>query len=176
MTDSNGEPPTAPARSAGSGPGSIPPIWIRLVARLLDALVIEAPFLAWAFAAGIVRSVGGEVRLEAPGWFLVLSTLVPVVYEWAAISIFGRTIGKAVMGLRVARVSDDGKPNAQQAAFRILVPAVPEFVLLAIPDSDSMIAFILSVAGQYVYLTSLFHPQGRGLHDRAAGTIVLRAR
>lgn len=149
---------------------------MRFVARLLDGVLVEAPFLGWAFAADYVRSVGGEVQLVAPGWFLVLSTLVPVVYEWAAVAAFGRTIGKAVMGLRVARVTDEAKPNAQQAAFRILVPTVPEFVLLAVPDAESMLSFLLSVAGQYVYLTSLFHPLGRGLHDRAAGTVVLRSR
>lgn len=161
---------------AVAGPGSLPPIWLRVVARVIDAIVSELPLVAWAFAAGYVRTAGGQIELDAPGWFLVVSTVVPVLYEWIAVGVSGRTPGKVAVGLRIARVADGGRPTWQQSAFRVLVPTVPEFVRLGLANPDSTLGFVLSTAGMYVYLTSLFHPLGRGMHDRAAGTVVLRSR
>ncbi len=71
-------------------------------------------------------------------------------YTTVALAIAGRTPGHAVAGLRVARL-DGGRPGVEAAVIRTVL------LCLVIPPV-------------------VYNVDGRGLHDRAAGTIVLHTR
>lgn len=92
-------------------------------------------------------SVGAQLLTKNPAFSaLVLFAVITVV----SVGIAGRTVGHAVAGLRVAQL------DGQRAGFAAAVIRTVLLCLLIPPV--------------------VYNADGRGLHDRAAGTIVLRAR
>lgn len=111
-------------------------------------------FLLDLVLAGLVTSLFVETDLQRPEvmqtfqyWSIVVWFLISVV----AVSLFGFTPGKFAFGMRVVRV--DG------AAMVGPLRAIPRAVLTAI-----------------IVPAALVDRNGRGLHDRAVGTVVVRTR
>jgi uncharacterized RDD family membrane protein YckC len=125
-----------------SGPGSLSTTGQRLGAFLVDALssALVAALFVQALHPG--RGVAGHL----PGSW----SLIPLAVDYVAgLLLAGRTLGMALVGLRVVRVDRDAPVNLWRAVLRtlllfLLVPAV-------IWDRD-----------------------GRGLHDRYSDTAVVR--
>lgn len=116
-------------------------------ARLL-ALLVDLVLMA------LVTSLFVEVDVNRPDVmqrFNYLSVLVWFVITALMISLFGFTAGKALFGLRVVRL--DGRPMVGP------LRAVPRTVLTAL---------LLPAA--------IGDADGRGLHDKATGTVVVRTR
>lgn len=92
-------------------------------------------------------SILAQVLTENPGFSaLVLFAVLRVL----TVGTIGRSIGHSVLGIRVARL--DGRPAGPG-------PAVLRTVLTCL-----------------VVPPLVYNSDGRGLHDRAAGTVVLRTR
>lgn len=116
-------------------------------ARLL-ALLVDLVLIA------LVTSLFVEVDVNRPDVmqrFNYLSVLVWFVITALMVSLFGFTAGKALFGLRVVRL--DGRPMVGP------LRAVPRTVLTAL---------LLPAA--------IGDADGRGLHDKATGTVVVRTR
>jgi uncharacterized RDD family membrane protein YckC len=169
-------PPTSRADLPTSGKGSLASVLQRVVARLLDLILLVVPLQIVAASAGLIHTNGNEATIDTPEWFLVLTVALPVVYEFLMTGWRGQTVGKMILRVRVVRYSDGGRATWQQSAFRALVPAVPQFLALMLPTSAEVFRFVLSLAGAWIYISALFDALLRGIHDRAAGTIVLRTR
>jgi uncharacterized RDD family membrane protein YckC len=104
--------------------------------------------------AALVTSLFVEVDVERPEvmqQFNYVSALVWFVLTAVMVGIFGFTPAKALFGLRVVRL--DGKPMVMP------LRAIPRTLLTAV---------ILPAA--------LSDADGRGLHDKATGTVVVRTR
>ena len=157
--------PTRPEDFPRSGPYALGTIWQRALARTFDVLLVALPLAVALLATAEVRD-GQLVVDEVPGWVLPAQVGIQVVYETIAVALWGRTLGKLLLGLRVTRFSDGKRPGWGQSAQRIVLPSVA----WAIPIDGS------GVLAAGVYLTSVFEPLRRGWHDRYAGTIVLRTR
>jgi uncharacterized RDD family membrane protein YckC len=126
-----------------TGPGSIAPRGVRLLALLVDLVLMS-----------LVTSLFVEFDVNRPDvmrTFNYASVAVWLVITSAMVALSGFTAGKALLGLRVVRL--DGKPMV--GPFR----AVPRTVLTAL---------LLPAA--------LSDADGRGLHDKATGTVVVRTR
>lgn len=121
-----------------NGPGSIAPMWRRVVALFIDGIMSQL------IAMGLLGYVQGEGGL---GVFKPL--LVVFVINVLMVGTAGWTVGHRVMGLRV-----DLCPRGYAGFLRGLVRSA--LLCLGIPplimDSDQ-----------------------RGLHDKIAGTVVVRA-
>ncbi|GGM54297.1 RDD family protein [Longimycelium tulufanense] len=72
-------------------------------------------------------------------------------YVAVSVALFGRTGGHAALGVRVARLEGGGRPGFGAAVLRALL------ICLVVPPV-------------------VYDRDGRGLHDKAVGTIVLRTR
>ncbi|HEY3263509.1 MAG TPA: RDD family protein [Pseudonocardiaceae bacterium] len=93
-------------------------------------------------------AVLAQLLTENPAWSaLVFFALLTTL----SVTLFGRTPGHAAVGARVAML-DGGRPPFGAAVVRTLL-----ICLALIPPA-------------------IYNADGRGLHDRAAGTIVLRTR
>lgn len=130
-----------------SGPGSMAPLGVRFGALVVDWL------LAYALVAAIV-SVGGPGVLGGDSLAAASSWAVPLVWGVIGVfcvSLFAQTPGQAVLGIGTARVDAEERVGFVRA----LVRAVFIFFLLPplIQDED-----------------------GRGMHDRATGTALIRSR
>lgn len=130
----------------------------RALAKGLDIAIggafVLALFVVFALVADEV-SAGSAAVLGIVG-----STIALFVYPAVAEARFGRTVGKAAAGLRVATV--EGGPVRGRHA---LIRSALQVVDLALPP-----------VGVVAVLSALASPLDQRLGDRVAGTIVLRGR
>jgi uncharacterized RDD family membrane protein YckC len=157
--------PTEPSDFPASGPHALATLRQRLAARLIDVVIVTLPLVV--VTASYLEVVDGQVTVnELPAWLLLVQFAIAVLYETVMLAVWGRTVGKWVMGLRVARYSDGATPDVARAAQRTVLPNL--FTVVALP--------VVAVGQWVVYGSSAFHPLFRGWHDRYAGTIVVRTR
>jgi len=141
---------------------TLAPIVRRAGGLLLDQFVVALPVVFVVVSAGF--SPGDEITTRTLLVFNIAVTAIAFVYATTMIALLGRTVGKLAFGTRVIR-TDGGTPGWWEAAMRALVP----LSLGAIPR----IGVVLSML---VYSLALWSPLRQGLHDKAAGTLVVRAR
>jgi uncharacterized RDD family membrane protein YckC len=136
----------------------------RIGARLLDGLIIGLPLTVLMF---VVSDVSEDRKtIDTPLWAPLLATLVAALYEVILIRKWGQTVGKRVLGIKVVRVTDGSLPDWTASVVRYLLPVVP--LLIPVPVLNVALSLV-------VYLVAVTHPLRRGWHDRAAGTLVIKA-
>ncbi len=130
----------------------------RMVSGLLDVLVTGLLLLLTALVLG-VATAGTSDALAGAAW---IGTLVVVflVYPTTVEGLTrGRSLGKAVVGLRTVR-DDAGPISAQHAFVRALVAVVEVYALTGVP----------------AFFSAMLSTRGKRLGDYAAGTYVVRER
>ncbi|WP_195210555.1 RDD family protein [Actinomarinicola tropica] len=144
------------AEPAGAPPGFLEPVFgQRLLARLVDGIVVAGPVLLLTWAVG---GRGGRA----------LAVAAVSLYEVVAVSVAGRTVGKALFGTRVVDARTGAAPIPLQAVLRWMVLAGGAFVALLVPALEGLEVVWFWIA----VLPVMSGPLHRGLHDRAARTIV----
>lgn len=139
-------------------PASAPPapIFRRFLARLLDNLIFT----------------GLELVLSAlglpPVTFLGVFALA-VGYETWCYSTTGQTLGKRALGIAVRR-ADGGVTRVNEAVAR----AVLWWLLPAVSIFGPSVTVLLLAYGLALVVPAFVDPAHRGLHDRLAGTVVVR--
>jgi uncharacterized RDD family membrane protein YckC len=172
--------------------------WERLAASILDWIIVVVVSVI-AFWSPLVRvwrelqAITGNYRdLSSPAaqaainniardpsnqhvllyWFLGMFGIA-LAYYWVQHAAWGATIGKRALGVRVVRASDRSRIGVKAAGIRAVVfligPAV--FLLMASP---------INVAGGVLWAADCGLPlldlRAQCLHDKLAGTIVIRQR
>ncbi|MEQ8842475.1 MAG: RDD family protein [Acidimicrobiales bacterium] len=140
----------------------------RVSARVVDLVVV-----AWLVVFLLVeidqRLLGGDPlgRRQARLVFdsprpIILLLLLVVVYEVVPAVAWGATPGKALLGLRV-RLTDRSAPAWMMAVGRAVILYVP-VIFLGAPGVVVAAILLVSV---------VVAADGRGLHDRLLGTLVV---
>jgi uncharacterized RDD family membrane protein YckC len=137
------------------------PIIRRIGGLLLDQVIVALPVVLVVVSIGFTPS--DNVTSQSLLAFNIAVTSVAFVYYTLMIALVGRTVGKIALGTRVVRLVDGGRPGWTEAVMRALVP----LSLGAIPR----VGVFLSVL---VYSLAMWNPLRQGLHDKAAGTLVVR--
>ncbi|GIH98272.1 RDD family protein [Planobispora takensis] len=179
-------PASAPLAPVGSYPVpidvSVPPgvpvpraeWWERLVARLIDGALFVALYWILSFAFYPVFAPAGEVRPAdprlLPGLFAGLVAFgAYTLYDYALHAGSGRTLGKKAMGIRLVPYGG-GVPWLVGLAKRSVVfPGV--LLVEGIPVLNVAMAVFGFVVGLSILLDK---PLQRGLHDKAAGSVVVK--
>lgn len=179
-----GETPAAPSRwrtgSVGvgdlgdvrlAGPGT------RLAARVLDAGVV---YTLWFIARDVVGIyVVDSIVSSVAGKFFVgiaVLCLVFVGYEIVQTALWGQTVGKRIVDIRVVNESTGRPPGWGRSLIRWAVPLIP-FAVLAVFLSlaSEFLALLAAVASVAVcYLSITWDRTNQGWHDKAAGTLVVK--
>ncbi|MFD7918435.1 RDD family protein [Streptomyces sp. NPDC059740] len=144
----------------------------RLVARIIDALIIGVPIgLIMSFALNIhyTASDGDFVvgRDTGKQSLVQLVTLVVyLVYEALMLAYRGQTVGKMLMRIRVAMLDDGSVPSGPAAWIRAAVYSLPE---------------VVPCCGAIFWLVNVLwctwdRPYHQCLHDKAAKTVVVSTR
>ncbi len=156
----NDYPPPPPLTDYSMESDRLASIGQRAIAQLLDGLIIGIPLFI------VTYSFGGDITDTEDSnllWLTLLWLGVSLFYNTAMIATSGATLGKRIMKLRVVNRTDGSPVNWTYAAVRALVPTLAGVV--------PVIGFALNIA---VYVRAFFHPFRQGLHDAAAGTIVVQ--
>lgn len=144
--------------------------------RRLGARVVDVVVAGWVLAIAAIeidgRLLGGDVFAQQPlsavtpdGTRLaVITALVVGALEIVPTAIWGRTPGKAMLGLRCVDADSGEAPGFVRSIFRGLLL----HAWVAIPVAGWLLP--VAIAG-----TTLLAPSGRGLHDRFSATRVVDA-
>lgn len=135
-------------RGSGKGGGETPGLAVRVAARVIDIALVAALDVG----LGGVMGFGYE--------WLVLGALVVLVYFAGLDVLFGATIGKGLLGLRVTG------PGGQRPAPREAVLREAFTVLGAVPFAGPILAL---AAWIWIVLAIRSSPLGQGPHDHLAG-------
>ena len=173
--------------------------WERLLASILDWIVIMAvsvvlfvsPLLriwremeavttrfqnnvssptASATMDAIVRNPANEHALLF--WFLSIFGIA-LAYYWVQHAVWGATLGKRVLGMRVVSAADRSRIGVRAAGIRAVTFLVGPAACLLLPSPVNLVGGALWLADTAM---PLFDARARCLHDRIAGTIVVRQR
>ena len=133
----------------------------RFWAAILDELIVVVP----AFIVVFIWALTTNDTKIGDGEYLLIAAVVAVVsatYHTVCVAVWGRTVGKLVTHVRVVRVDTGGPTGWWYAGIRALVPTA----LGTIPAVGPYLVFP-------VYIMAFFDPRRQGVHDKAAGTIVV---
>jgi uncharacterized RDD family membrane protein YckC len=154
---------STPAAASGepfaTSASRIAPMSDRAIAAFFDVVVMSSVFPVigmWAALRwGGITSSGFDVE-GMPGLFVVATVgAIGFLYLWLGEGLFGATLGKAIMRLRVRNLAG-GMPGLRRSLLRNLARAV-----------DGIGVYLV---GLVFALTS---PQRQRLGDRVAGTVVV---
>ena len=146
----------------------------RFGARVFDIVLLSVIDIAIFLAAVDWAAFNEEVQEETPdfagvfpgaGILLVLSAIW-IVYDIVPVALWGRTLGKRVVGIKVVSAQSGEVPRWGKAIARWAIPGLPA----AIP-------FIMWIGGLWWILCNLSLTWDRvyqGWHDKAAGTLVIK--
>ncbi len=164
--------------------------WQRLLARLVDGVVISIlliPLWLVIFVSLYSRMIrlGQQAQYANPGsqaafnqavnhmftdmfgsilLLVLITSVVTFGYDWLQHALWGRTIGKRVLGTRVVTADTRSRISVGAAGGRAAVYALPGLV----PTIGGIFALINE-------LWLLWDPQRQCLHDKAAKTVVVKA-
>jgi uncharacterized RDD family membrane protein YckC len=154
----------------GVGTVAIPGMGTRLLARLIDAVIVLVGVgVLGALVAGLVSGLNDAASGASwvTGVAIALVILVfavgPALYEIGMLATRGATLGKRMLGVRVVRAEDAQLLGWGRATGRFIVPfgglIIPLFSLLC-------------------WLSPLFDSSGRrrGWHDLVAGSVAIAPR
>ncbi|MET9801354.1 RDD family protein [Streptomyces sp. NPDC006368] len=166
--------PGGPYGGGGADPlAGMPPLadtGKRLLARVIDWLIVTVPLALLGIPFGIYARVSddsdwADVWQSNDGgqWVFQLISLVAYVgYDTLMTKKNGQTLGKRLMGMRVAMLNDGSVPQTNAALTRAMVLWVP--ALVCCPCLWELILLVLILVDK---------PYKQGLHDKAARTVVV---
>ncbi len=150
-------------RTAPAIPGDavLAPFSARIGGLLVDQAVAGLPvflvFLALGYSAD-------DMLKGTPGfWFNIAFISVGLLHETVGVARFGRTVGKWICRTRVIHAADGGSVTVSSAFIRSLVPAA----FGVVPG----VGMFLEMT---VYFWAFVDPRRQAVHDKAAGTLVVR--
>ncbi|HQZ34999.1 MAG TPA: RDD family protein [Ilumatobacteraceae bacterium] len=132
----------------------------RIVGIVVDQIVITVPVFALFYAFGFMPK--DAITEGRAVWFTVTLTALGLTYETVGIWLWGRTLGKLLARTRAVSIVDGGRLGFVRSFQRSLVPTT----LSAIPQVGPLL-------GIAVYVYAFFDPLRQGVHDKAAGSIVV---
>lgn len=137
--------------------------WVRLGARLIDFLlgILVVALLAFALGGGDALDPSADTSDNLGSSFLGL--IVWGVYEVSLTALYGRTLGKMALGIKVITTGGQDPPGWQPSAIRWALPAIAGLI--------PIIGFLFMLLA---YLWIVWDRERQGLHDKAANTYVVR--
>ena len=141
----------------------------RLGARIIDWIILAIGYFILV-AIGLAAAFGADaddqtaVSIGAIVVVALLLGLVGILYEVTFIALKGQTLGKMATRIKVVRADNGLVPGWGKSVGRWIIPAAAAFI--------PFVGWILSLL---VYISLLWDKVRQGWHDKAAGTLVIKA-
>ena len=147
---------------AAAGPKLAAPVR-RVLGFMVDQIIFGVIFLIILSRSGITTATGfGDPVYDRS---VLILFAMELIYPVVLIALIGQTVGCLVARIRIVRQEDASVPGWGRAVRRVAVANLPGLVPLA--------GLIFTIA---CYAWIFRDPRRQGLHDKAAGTIVIDAR
>jgi uncharacterized RDD family membrane protein YckC len=155
---------------------SVLPYWSPLlrIAHEMQAIMVGSQGQVSPAAQAAVNSLLADPSTQHVmlRWFVTMFGFA-LVYYWVQHAAWGATVGKRALGLRVVLAADQTRIGVRAAGIRTIVFLVgPAMLWLLMPP--------INVAGGVLWVAdsglTLLDPQAQSLHDKLAGTVVMRKR
>ncbi len=144
-------------------------IGARFGARVIDTIVLLVLIFVLSFVG--VGAIVGAANSDGPGFAFgaiivtaVLLTLVGVAYEVSFIALRGQTPGKMVTNVKVVRADNGQIVGWGKSIARWIIP----LLLNVVPFIGWLFALL-------VYVSAIWDKTRQGWHDKASGTLVIKA-
>ncbi|MGB6456626.1 MAG: RDD family protein [Streptosporangiaceae bacterium] len=98
---------------------------------------------------------------------------IALVYYWVQQAAWGATIGKRALGMRVVRATDRSRIGVRQAGIRTVAFLAGPAILMLLVTPINIVGGVLWAADAGL---PLLDSQAQSLHDKLAGTVVVRQR
>lgn len=125
-------------------------LWRRFIAYLIDQSVLGASAVAVGLNARGADSDPFDMQLL----FLALYAGFAAIYYTVGVYRYGKTLGKAALGVAVIDETTHGLASLRQALLRSLGSALSSFLWFG-------------------YGVAAFHPRKKTFHDLISGTVVI---
>jgi uncharacterized RDD family membrane protein YckC len=144
--------PITQARLAGWGR--------RVAALLLDALVYVIAFIPTiVWSATTADPATDEISDAAAGVLVAQGFFLPFLYTWIMHGVWGQTLGKMALGIAVRRGEDAARIGFARALGR---------------SASVLVLGIITIPLLLSYLWPLWDGRNQTIHDKMAGTIVVK--
>jgi len=127
-----------------------------LIDGLLASMVVVIPLLL-----GLIEL--DDLESSLPGPIMLGLFLFGAIYTIVPTALWGQTLGKIAVGTRVVAEHDGSLPGWRRAALRWAVPGI-----------IGRLPFVGLWVSLAIMASLAWDRRRRGLHDRLAGTIVIR--
>lgn len=152
--------------------------WVRIGARLLDAIVLTVVF-GTIFAAIILSGdesagfagFGADVSFGESYLIGLLGVAVGFVWDAVFTKLFGGSPMKRALGLKVVRSDTGGPVEWSHAIKRWAVPGA--FALLPVPVLPGLVNFVILIVSLVFIFTK---PLRQAVWDLFGGTLVVKSR
>jgi uncharacterized RDD family membrane protein YckC len=134
----------------------------RAIARILDTVLMAVP--SALLLVPYLDTSTEPVSIDVPFWVTIAVVAVFAVYEVVCVALWSQTLGKRLFRVRVVRIDDGQRTGWSKAAIRALVPL-----------AASAVPYVGPFLWIGTYLVAVVDARRQGLHDKAAGTIVIHA-
>jgi uncharacterized RDD family membrane protein YckC len=132
-------------------------LWARAIAAAIDVMLLAIVDVAVVYFTLKICRLNLEDLAMLPKAPLLTFLLLQNGGYFTAFTTTGQTLGKMIAGVRVLADDSEQAPDLGRSVLRVAL-----WLVLALPAGLGLLATILS-------------RDGRGLHDRFAGTRVVRA-
>jgi uncharacterized RDD family membrane protein YckC len=142
--------------------------------RELEAIATRYTDLTSPAAQAAINSISRNPANQRTLLFWLAAMFgIALVYYWAQHAVWGATVGKRALGLRVVRAADRGRIGVRQAGIRAVAFLAGPAILMLLVTPFNIVGGVLWIADAGLPLVD---SQAQSLHDKLAGTVVVRQR
>ena len=163
---------------------TVAPFKSRLSARVIDACLVSVfsfliTSLIWSRSSWYLADDSAGITTLVVTYQTAWVTLA-FLYESLFLALFQKTPGKYFLHVRVVAVADGESLSRLAILIRCAVPTATMIVLIFFLQGDGDLEYVVILQALFNWLisalpmaTSVAATHNRGVHDKAAGTIVI---
>ena len=145
------------------------PLLRRFFAKLLDGVIIGLPAAIFYAVVHSGKSTA-DMDINKLTGFVGAVLIVSAVHDFVGVALWGQTLGKYAMGIRVRRAVDGTLPGWSSAGLRVLSATGPQIIsVFAVGSPPGLYGLVDNAFG-------VRKPLHQCLHDRVARTVVVDER
>jgi uncharacterized RDD family membrane protein YckC len=142
--------------------------------REIQAVTTHYPNLTGPAAQAAINAISRDPANERTLVYWLAGMFgIALVYYWVQHAAWGATIGKRALGVRVVRAADRSGIGVRQAGIRTVAFLAGPAILMLLVTPINIVGGVLWAADAGL---PLLDSQAQSLHDKLAGTVVVRQR